>query len=246
MHMKLPPLDYLLYLPKQYDRNNAHWPLVIFLHGAGERGTTITEVAKLGPPRLISDGGHLPAILVSPQCPPERSWQPVLLLRLIDQVTAQYRVDTRRICVTGYSMGGCGTWGLAAAAPDRFAAAAPLCGGGDVPDAKELRNTPLWVFHGEVDDVVSLEASEKMVEAVKAAGGHVVFTVYPGEGHGICDRTYARDDFWKWLLSHQRPNSPGDSLNATGVQDGESSSGLATPQEEPLRKKVLPLEQQRD
>lgn len=204
------PLDYLLCLPKTYMQDKSSWPLVLFLHGAGERGNEIRKVARTGPPLLAAEGRDFPMILVSPQCPPHQGWRAEILLKLIDHVAAQYRVDPQRIYVTGYSMGGFGTWDLTAAAPDRFAAAAPLCGGGAHAYAERLKHLPLWVFHGEVDNVVPIESSQNMVDAVRAAGGDVRFTVYPGEGHGICDRTYARDDFWQWLLEQQRENSTGE------------------------------------
>lgn len=200
-------IDHLLYLPGDYDQNRGRWPLVLFLHGAGERGAEVVDVARAGPPCLVANGYKLPAIVVSPQCPPRHDWQPEILLSLIDEVSMLYRVDARRIYVTGYSMGGIGTWALAAAAPERFAAAAPLCGAGDTSRAEAFRSLPLWVFHGEDDKVVPLKESQEMVDAVRAVGGNVEFTVYPGEGHGICGRTYAREDFWHWLLRQRREDA---------------------------------------
>lgn len=209
-------VDYLLYLPEEYNRDRRLWPLVLFLHGAGERGTDVMEVAVGGPPWLVAEGGELPVILVSPQCAPKQRWQPEILLELIDEVTARHRVDTQRICVTGYSMGGFGTWALAAAVADRFAAAAPLCGGGDPESAARLGDLPVWVFHGDADQVVPLESSKKMVEAVQAVGGNVKFTVYPGEGHGICGKTYASGEFWRWLLAQRREDA-GTSEEMSGL-----------------------------
>lgn len=213
LHPTLAPLDYLLYLPNGYCREVGRWPLVLFLHGSGERGSSVEKVGQYGPPRLVTNGRSLPLILVSPQCPAEQAWQPAALLRLIDEVVAEYRVDVRRVYVTGYSMGGHGTWAIAAAAPDRFAAAAPLCGEGNPEHGKRFTNLPLWVFHGELDDVVPVKASQEMVDAVRAAGGNVVLTVYPGEGHGICDRTYSRKDFWQWLLKQRRPDNNSEPAN---------------------------------
>jgi predicted peptidase len=106
--------------------------------------------------------------------------------------------------MTGFSMGGFGTWATACQYPDRFAAIAPLAGGGEADQAERLKNIPIWAFHGEKDNVVSLESNQKMVDAVRASGGHAEFTVYPGAGHSICDMTYENPLFYEWLLAKRK------------------------------------------
>jgi len=121
-------LNYLLYLPKNYDSKPA-WPLVLFLHGAGERGDDLDLVKKHGPPKLVEAGKEFPFVLVSPQCPADHWWQPQELTALLDEIVEKQKIDKDRIYVTGLSMGGFGTWSLAAYSPKRFAAIVPVCGG---------------------------------------------------------------------------------------------------------------------
>ena len=146
-------LGYLLFLPEGYGEGGKKWPLMMFLHGAGERGSDLNLVKKHGPPRLIAEGRSFPFIIVAPQCPLERTWEPWLLTVLLDQITAAHAVDEDRVYVTGLSMGGFGTWGLATHAPDRFAAIAPICGGGYPYLGFRLRRLPVWAFHGALDEV---------------------------------------------------------------------------------------------
>jgi predicted peptidase len=202
-------LDYLLYLPPTYADADDPWPLMLFLHGAGERGDDVRLVAKHGPPKLVAEGTtDLPFVIVSPQCPTNGWWagapQLNALEALLDHVGKQYRIDEDRIYVTGLSMGGFGTWGLAAAWPERFAALAPICGGGDPATVERFAHVPTWVFHGARDRVVGLEASAKMVAAMRAAGADVQFTVYPEAGHDSWTETYANPRLYRWFLSHRR------------------------------------------
>ena len=196
-------LEYLLSLPAGYEKARQPWPLVLFLHGAGESGTDLAKVKSHGPPKLVETKGPFPFILVSPQSP-GRGWNPEVLNALVDSVIKQYRVDKRRVYVTGLSMGGYGTWALAAAYPEKFAALAPICGGGNPADADKLAKLPIWVFHGAKDTTVPFKRSEEMVEALKAAGGHPKFTVYPEAGHDSWTETYANPEFYEWLLAQKR------------------------------------------
>jgi pimeloyl-ACP methyl ester carboxylesterase len=132
---RTPAIKYLLYLPEEYGGEKRQWPTVAFLHGAGERGNDIEKLKRCGPPGLVSGGGTFPFVLVSPQCPSHETWEPPVLLRLIDHVVEKHEIDPERVYVTGYSLGGYGTWSLAVAAPERFAAIAPLAGGGDTRQA---------------------------------------------------------------------------------------------------------------
>jgi predicted peptidase len=194
-------LNYLLYLPKDYDQQQS-LPMLLFLHGAGERGDDLGQVKKHGPPKLIDGGKHFPFIVVSPQCPKDAWWQPQELLTLVDEIVEKYKVDEDRVYVTGLSMGGFGAWSLLGVAPKRFAAAAPICGGGQSFLARS--GVPVWVFHGAKDPVVPLEFSERMVAAVKEAGGEVKFTVYPDAGHDSWTETYENPELYTWLLEHRR------------------------------------------
>lgn len=199
--------NYLLYLPEGYEKDTKkRWPLVMFLHGIGERGDDVSRVKSIGPPAMVAEGKQFPFIMVSPQCPPDSWWgsETDVLTALLDEIEAKYRVDKNRVYLTGLSMGGYGTWALAAAQPKRFAAIAPICGGGDPKRAYLIKDIPMWVFHGDKDSVVPLAQSQDMVNAVKAAGGKPKFTVYPGVEHDSWTVTYNNDEFWKWLLEQIR------------------------------------------
>jgi predicted peptidase len=196
-------LKYWLYLPEGYQQQES-WPLMLFLHGAGERGDDLQLVRKHGPPKLVGEGKQFPFIIVSPQCPSGRWWQPMELATLLDEIVDRYRVDQDRIVVTGLSMGGYGTWDLAAYQPDRFAALAPICGGSDPIRAKYLAGIPVWVFHGRKDSVVPVERSEAMVEALKKADSPVKFTVYDEANHDSWTETYANPKLYEWLLQQKR------------------------------------------
>jgi predicted peptidase len=196
-------MKYLLYLPKDYGRKDS-WPLMLFLHGAGERGDNLELVKKHGPPKLIEAGKDFPFIVVSPQCPQGRWWEPVELATLLDEIVEKQKVDKDRIYVTGLSMGGFGTWSLAAYQPRRFAAIVPICGGGEPLVTMLLAHVPAWVFHGGKDPVVPLERSEKMVEALKKNGGNVKFTVYPEAGHDSWSEAYDDPQLYEWLLQQKR------------------------------------------
>ena len=195
-------LQYWLQLPPDYETQE-QWPVLLFLHGAGERGEDLDRVKVHGPPKLIANGRTMPFIVVAPQCPTGRWWEPFELAALLDDIEQQYKVDKKRIYVTGLSMGGFGTWALAAYQPNRFAAIAPICGGGEPFMTRLYAHVPTWAFHGDQDNVVPLERSERMVEALKRAGGDVKFTVYPGVGHDSWTETYDNEELYKWLLQHE-------------------------------------------
>lgn len=206
---KMVDIDYLLHLPDNYESSSAPVPLLLFLHGAGERGNDVTAVAQHGPPALIAKGEwNQPFIVVSPQCPADAWWTDSLqtdtLEALLDDLEKKYRIDQDRVYVTGLSMGGFGTWRLAAENPERFAAIAPVCGGGDPFHARRLKHLPIWVFHGAKDDVVPILASEVMVDALKKAGNEVKFTVYPETGHDSWVDAYNTAELYEWLLQQKR------------------------------------------
>jgi len=198
--------NYLLYLPKEYDQSNDEFPLVLFLHGAGERGTDIEKVKVHGLPRLINERKDFPFIVVSPQCPDNMFWNTDLLAALLDEIEANYKVDKNRMYVTGLSMGGHGTWSLAIAQPNRFAAIAPICGWSNPTMACTIKNIPNWVFHGAKDMVVPLSASEQMVEKLKSCNADVKFTIYPEANHDSWTETYNNDELYNWFLQHKLNN----------------------------------------
>jgi predicted peptidase len=198
-------VSYLVYLPEGYDTEKGkEWPLLLFLHGAGERGDDLEKVKVHGPPKLIAEGRKFPFIVVAPQCPTDYWWSAYLTKPVLDDVMGAFRVDVDRVYVTGLSMGGYGTWDLAAKYPEMFAAAAPVCGGGEPERAAKMKDLPLWVFHGAKDEVVKIEESEKMVKAVEEAGGDVKLTVYPEAGHDSWTETYNNPELYEWFLSHRR------------------------------------------
>jgi predicted peptidase len=196
-------LDYLVYLPKAYHEKES-WPLLLFLHGAGERGDDLELVKVHGPPKLIAQGKDFPFVVVSPQCPQDQWWQAIELTALVDEIVEKYKIDQDRIYVTGLSMGGFGTWSLAAYTPQRFAAILPICGGGETHWTKVMAHLPVWAFHGDQDTAVPLERSEKMIEALKKNDSNPKFTIYPGVAHDSWTQTYANPEVYEWLLQHKR------------------------------------------
>lgn len=196
-------LDYLFYLPKDYDKQDS-WPMMLFLHGAGERGDNLELVKKHGPPKIIAEGKDFPFIVVSPQCPKDVWWQPIELAALLDDISGKYKLDADRIYVTGLSMGGFGSWALAGYIPQRLAAIAPICGGGETFWTKRFTHLPVWAFHGAKDTAVPLERSEAMVAALKKNGGDPKLTVYPEAGHDSWTATYNDPAFYEWLLAQKR------------------------------------------
>lgn len=195
---------YLLYLPQAYADDEKKWPLILFLHGAGERGDDLELVKQHGPPKIVVARDDFPFVVVSPQCPVDRWWDTEVLSALLDDVVAQHRIDEDRIYLTGLSMGGFGTWSLAVRQPDRFAAIAPICGGGVTHATRYITHLPVWVFHGGKDQTVLLRESQDMVDALKRYGANVRFTVYPEAGHDSWTETYDNPELYEWFLKHRR------------------------------------------
>jgi len=208
-------LGYLLYVPDNYKQNATQkWPLILFLHGSGERGRDVRKVATHGPPKIITNNPvAFPFIMVSPQCPEGQIWQCEPLLGLIDEISKEYRVDSTRIYATGLSMGGYGIWDLGMTFPERFAAIAPICGGGELisvllssrEKSAALKTLGIWAFHGAKDSVVPIEESQRMVDTVKKAGAKdVKLTIYPEAEHDSWTETYKNPELYQWLLAHRR------------------------------------------
>ena len=198
------PFGYLLYLPRAYNATKK-WPLLVYLHGGRSRGNDPNYLrGRDGPPAQIERGMQLPMIVLSPRCPPGSWWVPAEVLGLIDHVASRFAVDKRRITLTGDSMGGCGTWDTAAAAPERFAAIVPVSARGDPKSAKRLTDLPVWAFHGRQDDVIPWDQGQAIVDAVLAAGGSAKMTAYPHAGHNVCGRTYTNHALYDWILAQKR------------------------------------------
>ena len=207
---------YLLFLPERAPRPRATgWPLILFLHGAGERGTRLSKVSAHGPPRIVQEQPDFPFVVVSPLCAAGQLWSNDLLLALLEEILDHYPVDRSRVYLTGLSMGGYGTWNLGLAHPERFAAIAPFCGGGDIlplllaapKQLRAARTLGVWAFHGGEDPSVPLAESERMVNSLREAGNPAKLTVYPEAGHDCWTQTYRDPAFYAWLLSYQQRGS---------------------------------------
>lgn len=202
-------LNYLLFLPEDYSKNKQKkWPVILFLHGAGERGNDLESVKINGIPKIVETEKDFRFIVVSPQCPAGEwwgeGWTIESLNGLLDKIIDDYRIDKDMVYLTGLSMGGYGTWALASAYPEKFAAIAPVCGGGEPGKAHRLREIPVWAFHGEKDDVVPVEKSQEMVDALKRCKGNVTFTAYPEANHNSWTETYNNPELYKWFLEHKK------------------------------------------
>jgi predicted peptidase len=203
-------MKYLLYLPKDYEQKKS-WPVILFLHGSGERGDNLDLVKTHGPPKLIEAGKQFPFIVVSPQCASGQSWTSLTLTALVDEIVERYKVDQDRIYVTGLSMGGGGTWALASYTPNRFAAIVPICGGGDKDMAKQIAHIPAWIFLGGKDPFLKVKDMQEMVDALKKNGGGPKFTIYPEAQHDSWTQAYNMPELYEWLLQQKRTAKPVDS-----------------------------------
>jgi predicted peptidase len=212
-------LKYILYVPEGYHESSNRlttYPLILFLHGAGERGADLSKVKDLGPLRYAREHARgFPFLVVAPQSPLGKQWQSDALVALLDNVMKKYRVNPAAVYLTGYSMGGAGTWALAMDYPDRFAAIAPLCGRVIPLLAGNLWCTPIWVFHGDKDEVVPFSQSKEMVEILKGRGNDKVkLSVLAGRGHEIWTEVYARSELYAWFMEHRR--APGEKETEAG------------------------------
>ncbi len=218
---------YQIFVPPHYTPDEK-WPVILFLHGAGERGTDCEHQTQIGlGPVMRQELETFPAVVVFPQCRPDSVWighMEELALKALDKTIKEFQGDPSRIYLTGLSMGGYGTWYLASRYPKKFAAIAPVCGGIMPPAgrifprnamaliprdkpyetiAKKIGKTPVWIFHGSADPVILVTESREMNAALKALGGNVKYTEYPGVSHNSWDKAYAEPEFVRWLLSHR-------------------------------------------
>jgi len=197
---------YLLFLPEnQENAIDGLSPMIVFLHGSGERGDKLDLVKKHGPPKLVEENKDFPFIVISPQCPSGERWDPIALEALITEMIHKHPVDPNRIYLTGLSMGGYGTWDLALRNPTMFAAIAPICGGDhmDAYQVYKIKDLPIWVFHGALDQAVPIGNSVTIVNALKKIDNRVKFTVYPEAGHDSWTETYNNPELYQWFLYNQ-------------------------------------------
>jgi len=199
---------YVLFVPHGYD-GTKEFPIILFLHGAGEtKGGTKKPVEVGIGPAIKKQEKTFPAIVVIPQSE-KRTWQATSddgkrAIAILDATMKELKVDAKRQYLTGLSMGGYGTWSAAAAYPDRWAAIAPICGGGNPKDAAKIKDIPNWTFHGDADTAVKVERSREMIDAIKAAGGKPKYTEYPKVGHNSWDPAYAERDLFSWLMEQKK------------------------------------------
>jgi len=198
-------LDYLLYLPENYN-SKTEWPLILFLHGAGEVGNDLELVKTQGLPKKLETDDGIPFIVVSPQCPNNANWGILFdeLYELLQNIKEQYKVNKKKVYLTGFSMGGFGTWAFSVKHTDEFAAIAPICGGiQNKNDVVKLKNTPVWTFHGMKDKVVPIDATQRLVDLLKDCGGDIKFTKYPDLKHDSWTETYNNLELYNWLLKYE-------------------------------------------
>ncbi|MGQ8336208.1 prolyl oligopeptidase family serine peptidase [Sunxiuqinia sp. A32] len=216
-------LPYRLYVPENLEKGK-DYPLVIFFHGAGEKGfDNRSQFQRFNP---VEFWKKFPCYVLAPECPsrtPETTnaesvwvdtpygnrehqmkedptWPMQLAISLIQTTINEKQVDTNRVYVTGLSMGGFATWEILQRHGEWFAAAIPVCGGGDLDYAAKLKDIPMWVFHGAVDQTVPVECSRDMVAAIQKAGGKPGFTEFPDVDHGAWTPTYGDPQVWEWLF----------------------------------------------
>lgn len=200
-------LLFQIYAPKSFVRDKPI-PLVVFLHGVGERGTDNEKQINLLPKTFASPSnqGKRPCIVVAPQCPPEKFWPNMTseIIALTKSIAKQMPVDSQRIYLSGYSMGGYGVWSLLAADPKLYAGAIPISGGGNPHDAKKIKDIPIWNFHGDADSTVNVSTSRNMVDALKKVKGNITYSEMAGEGHNIPLKVLGDEKVLEWLFNQKR------------------------------------------
>ncbi|MEQ1547968.1 MAG: dienelactone hydrolase family protein [Chakrabartia sp.] len=195
---------YLMFVPKAATTHGKAIPLLIFLHGSGERGSDIEKVKIHGPPKRVLTRPDFPFVTVSPLLEADGDWDVEKLDAMLAQVRRKVDVDPARLYLTGLSRGGHATWRWAAARSGTFAAIAPIAGRGDVTQACNLENIPVWAFHGDKDNVVEPKGSSEMVDAINACGGSARVTIYSDTGHDSWTRTYDNPALYAWLLAQHK------------------------------------------
>ncbi len=198
---------YMVYVPEDYDAGKS-WPAILFMHGAGERGSDGVKQSTVGIGKAIRNNPErFPCIVIMPQCPEASFWEgPVqeLALGTLDAAIGEYNIDDDRIVLTGLSLGGFGTWSIGSRCAERFCALVPICGGGIPTDGERYAKTPIWCFHGSADPVVPVKRSQEMVQMIRAAGGNVEYTELEGVGHNSWDPAYGNPELIEWMLKQRR------------------------------------------
>ena len=201
---RIEKFNYLLHLPKTPKEGGL--PLIVALHGAGERGDDFSKIAVHGIAKYIEGGMDIPAVVLAPQCPEDMIWNLLTfeLKELIDFVIEEYGIDSTRVSLTGLSMGGYGTWEMGMSYPGFFSALAPVCGGGISWRVGSIGKTPVWAFHGDCDDVVPAQNSYEMCDRLKAVGGIVRLTVFHGVDHNSWEPAYEQTNVIDFLMSAKK------------------------------------------
>lgn len=199
-------IKYLAYVPTGYETSDESYPLILFLHSSEEKGDDLNLVRKCGLPNILEKYDDFPFVVISPQCPESEilGWNTENLIRLLDEIVLKYRIDERRVYLTGMSMGGRGVWSLAIEHPERFAAIAPVCGYGLPFQTGRLKGMPVWIFHGAKDQVVPVQNSYDMADALRRKGAEVNHMVYPESGHDVWTETYNNPKLYEWFLQHTK------------------------------------------
>lgn len=245
-------IGYLEYVPEDYNNNSNKYPIVIFLHGIGERGanstdpavisTTIQNVAKLGPPALVKNGTQFPFILISPQLKNNYgTWPAWYVMEIINYVKTYLRIDEKRIYLTGLSLGGGGVWVTAQDFPEFFAAIAPVCGGYNTPSKAcniAGENLPVWAFHGDSDSVVPMSKTVNMVNAINnctpTPSPLAKVTIYPGVGHSAWSKAYKNDhtvhnpNVYDWMTSLTNKKNNGNNIPSANAGSDLTKSLVTT------------------
>jgi predicted peptidase len=197
-------LRYLLYVPADYDDvPTRRWPLLLFLHGDGERGDDLDQIKREGLPGWLDLWQHFPFLVVSPQCPSRQSWPLAALEELLDEILRSYRIDSTRLYATGLSGGATAAWELVIRDPGRFAAIAPVVTSREPRgDLCRARGVAVWAFHNRGDERIPVALEKRIAREFRACGGTIRLTIYPQEGHDAWSDTYIRQDLYAWLLAH--------------------------------------------
>ncbi len=201
--------DYLIYLPEQYTSDTLKkWPLLIYLYG-GLGESSIAGLKKDYFPSRILSGKEYPFVIVTP-LKNTRLWNVDILKFLLSDVLTDYRIEENKIYLSGHSMGGHASWEWAFNSPDRFAAIIPVSGcssESNITNPWKLRNLPIWIFHGEADEIVEIDCNQRIFDALQSYGGKPKFTKYPGVGHDTWEQTYKNEEIYQWLLQQDRRNN---------------------------------------
>jgi predicted peptidase len=198
---------YVVFVPKKYD-GKTEYPVILFLHGSGETKGGSKQPVEVGiGPAIKKQEDAFGFITIIPQSE-KRTWRAdssdgKMAMGILDEVMKDYKTDKKRVYLTGLSMGGYGTWSLAAAFPDKWAAIAPICGGGDPKIAEKIKEIPCWCFHGDADNAVKVDQSRNLIKALKEAGDKPEYTEYAGVGHNSWDKAYATPELYEWLLKQK-------------------------------------------